>query len=400
MAVFAGLAGCQAKGDLSASPTDAASPAVDATAPSADASAYKAADGAGSKGSADEGRPVVIPPDAGFELSLDASAAVAIDAGTDSVPVPTCSPTSSLLHPRPAEALLIQDRSTAMAGPLDSGTTKWAASGSAIVTAATSGTAAWGMMLFPKPSANGECCQMPTNDLSPEAEIAPSTASAGSMSNLLAQTLATGIGRPIASALVQGANYLLGRATSTAKYLVLIAAGEPTCASDALCSGASTGDYARTKDAVTRSASLLGIPVAVVAVGLVGTNNALQPGQAQQLFSDLAKAGGMPNTAPGQPSYYAVESAGGLTTALNVIAGQMRSCSFGLATRLDGSASGEVTMSEVRIAQDPTHQDGWDLGDDRASVVLYGKACAAVRAAAEPVSIQFVASCPSPNPVI
>jgi hypothetical protein len=378
LVVFAGLAGCQStEGDLAGVAVDAALP----------------------PGRFDAAGALVIPPDASLAPAFDAGQVLAIDAGA-TPPPPTCSPTVSVLHPRPAEALLIQDRSTAMAEPLASGsTTKWTASSAAIASAVGPATA-WGMMLFPKPSASGECCPMPTSDLSPEVEVPPGVASAAPINNLLAQTTATGTGRPIARAIVQGANYLAARTTSTGKYLVLIAAGEPTCASDALCSGANTADHTRTKDAVTRAASLLGIPVAVVAVGLASTNNSLQPGPVQQLFSDLAKAGGMPNTIPGQPPYYSADSASELAAALGAVGGQMRSCSFALATSLDAGASGEVTMSDVRIPQDPTHQDGWDLGDDRASVVLYGKACSAARAASEPVSIQFSTSCASSHPVI
>jgi hypothetical protein len=253
------------------------------------------------------------------------------------------------------------------------------------------------MMLFPKVGADGDCCQMPTSDVAPgvEVEVAPGVGSAALLA-ILADASPSGVGRPLARAIVQAANYLSARTTSTAKYVVLVAGGEPTCSSDGLCSGASTADFARTKDAVTHAASLLGIPVAVAAVGLASTSNSLQPGPTQQLFADLAKLGGMANTTPGQPAYYAAGSADELTTVLAAIVAQLKSCSFALTEPYDGHAEAQVSLSNVRLAQDPTHQDGWDFADAGTSIVLYGKACAAARSALATVSLQLLPSCPIP----
>jgi hypothetical protein len=375
-----GLVACQSAGSIGYEPV------ADAgwTPRSSDSGVPKAADAT----------TIALAIDGGLPPSVDAGAAPSADTGSPAG-TPACLPSISTLAARPAEALLVQDRSTAMAEPLASGSSKWAATAAGLGTAVASGTVAWGMMLFPKVGADGDCCEMPTSDVAPEVEVAPTVAPAALLATF-AETPATGVGRPLARAIVQAANYLSARTTSAAKYLVLVAGGEPTCSSDGLCSGASTADFARTKDAVTHAGSLLGIPVAVAAVGLTSTSNSLQPGPIQQLFGEMAKLGGMANTAPGQPAYYAASSADELAAGLAAIVAQMKSCSFALPVPYDWRAEAQVTLSDVRLAQDPTHQDGWDFADAGTSIVLYGKACAAARAASAPVALQLLPSCSIP----
>jgi hypothetical protein len=359
----------------------------------ADAAITRKADAAGTK--AGDASTLITLPDAGFApISIDGGARSAIDAGTPGAEA-NCLPTVTALRPRPAEVLLVQDRSTTMAEPLAAGS-KWSASAAAVASVAGLGTANWGMMLFPKAYSDGECCQMPASGLPADIEVAPSAASAAALATTFEQKAATGIGRPMARAITQAADYLSARTTSTAKYLVVAAAGEPTCSGDGLCSAASTSDATRTKDAVTHAASRLGIPVAVVAIGLATSSNALQPSATQQLFADLAKLGGMPNTAPGQPGYWAAGTTDELASALSAIAAQAKSCSFALPTTFNGNADAQVSLSDVRLSRDSTRQDGWDFSDDGTSLVLYGKACTAARTASGAVTLQLQPSCSVP----
>jgi hypothetical protein len=333
--------------------------------------------------------------DAGIRLSLDGGIPRSVDGGAPAGPVlADCVPSSFTLPARPAEAVLVQDRSSAMAESLATDTTKWAASVSALASATASSAALWGLMLFPKPSALGECCAMPTDDLAPEVEVAPRAQAAAEIGMALALANPAGIGRPLARAIVQGGNYLSTRTTTTSKYLVLVVAGEPTCSGDGVCSAANVTDYARTKDAVTHVSSLLRIPVAVAAVGLTASANSMQPAQAQLLFTELAKLGGMPNTTPGQPSYYPAASAAELEGALASIAAQMRSCSFALAGQAAATSEAQVTVGDVRVPRDTGHENGWDFGDGGSSVVLYGKPCTDLRSAPSPSSIQLATLCP------
>ena len=308
----------------------------------------------------------------------------------------TCTVGTTTLHPRPAEVLLVLDRSSSMADAAG-GTSKWNAAVTAIessVQAGQDGTA-WGMMLFPKSSGDSACCQMPTNDLLPIVEVAPALRSAQAISAALAQSTPAGIGAPTARALLQAANSLLARATSTSKFIVLATGGEPTCASDALCDGASTTDYTRTKETVAHVASVLGVPVAVVGIALPPTNSNFQPNGRLQLFTDLANLGGMANTTVGQPAYYAAGNAADLAAALGTLRSQMASCSFALPSPVAWPDDVAVLLSENRIAKDASHQDGWDYGDSGTSVVLFGQPCSDARNLTGGASLAFVTGCPA-----
>jgi hypothetical protein len=352
-------------------------------------------------GSADAGSRPTSPDAAAWAPSMDAprivlaaDARAAVDADLASG---ACTPLVSPLQPSPPEALLVVDRSTGMAEPLSNGGSKWLASSAGVVAATKSTTVAWGMMLFPKLGADGACCQMPTNDLLPEVEVAPSPAASPTMDTVLAGADAVGVGRPVSRAIVQAGNYLSLRASGTTKYIVLLASGEPTCPTDGVCSiGATTTDDEGAKDAVTHVASLLTIPVGVVAVGLASSTNSLQPGPAQQFFTDLAKLGGLPNTSAGQPAYYAAATAGEIAAALSALAAQMDSCTFAVPALATSRPVSEVTIAGARVARDTSHQNGWDFADYGTSVVLFGKACAAARAASGAVEVQLTTSCPSP----
>jgi len=353
--------------------------------------------------------PIAIKMDAanGFQQPFADAAAyfLAVD-GAMAVPPPsapppppgTCAVQTTTLYPRPAEVLLALDRSTAMAPLIASaGTSKWAATIAGVESAvlASQDATAWGLMLFPKSTGDSTCCQMPADDLSPTVEVAPTAQSAPSISAVLAQDSPAGVGTPTARALIQAANYLAARSTSTSKYLILATGGEPTCASDGLCSGAASTDYARTKDAVTHVASVLDIPVAVVAVALPTASNSYQPSVLLQLFTDLANLGGMPNTTPGQRAFYAIASASDLATALGTLNAQMTSCSFALRDPIVWPDDVAVLLSENRIARDTSRQDGWDYGDNGTSIVLYGKPCDDARSLAGGASLSFVTACPA-----
>jgi hypothetical protein len=294
--------------------------------------------------------------------------------------------------------LLVLDRSATLADPIATdGTSKWTATVSGIESAvlASQDTTAWGMMLFPKSTGYSSCCQMPTNDLLPEVEVGPALQAASSISAALAQNMPTGMGTPTARALIQAANYLTARSSSTSKYIVLATGGEPTCASDGVCTGATTADYTRTKDTVAHVASVLGIPVAVAAIALPAAGNSLQPSGLLQLFTDLANLGGMPNTTPGQPAYYAIAGASDLVTTFGNLHAQMTSCSFALSGPVTWPDNVAVLLADNRIAQDTSHQDGWDYEDSGTSVVLFGKPCDDARSLNGLASLDFVTACPA-----
>ncbi len=342
-------------------------------------------------------------------LTIDAAAyASVVDGGQAGSPVPpgspdpTCSLATTTLYPRPAEVLLIIDRSTTMAEPIAAdGTSRWSTTVAAVASAvlASQGATAWGVMLFPKSSGDAACCQMPASNLTPLVEVAPDLGSTQVIAATLAQGTPTGIGTPTARALVQAANFLLARGTSTSKYIVLVTGGEPTCASDTLCDGASSPDDSRSKETVAHVASVLGIPVAVAAVALPPATGNLQPNGLMQLFIDMANLGGMPNTAAGQPAYYAANGTTDLVAALGTLGEQTTSCSFALPGVVTWPDSATVLMSDHRVARDTSHQEGWDFGDSGTSVVLFGKSCHDARSLNGLATLELVTACPT-TPVV
>ncbi|HEX7506564.1 MAG TPA: hypothetical protein VF550_07315 [Polyangia bacterium] len=350
---------------------------------------------------------IVFKSDAASSLQPSRDASVnspSVDGGQSTynpppvVSVPGCTAGTTTLHPRPAEALLVLDRSSSMADTITAdGTSKWNAAVSAIESAvlASQDTTAWGMMLFPKGSGDSACCQMPANDLLPSVEATPALQSAQAIAAALAQSSPGGVGTPTARALVQAANVLLARATSTSKFIVLATGGEPTCASDGVCDGAATTDYTRTKETVAHVASVLGIPVAVVGIALPSASNSLQPNGRLQLFTDLANFGGMANTTAGQPAYYSTGTTADLGAALGSLSSKMTSCSFALPNPVAWPDNVAVLFAENRIAQDTSHQEGWDYGDRGTSVVLFGQPCDDARKLAGRASLDFVTGCPA-----
>jgi hypothetical protein len=345
--------------------------------------------------------------DAGASASIDGAKAAGVD-GADhgeaaaGPPAAECVASTTALAVRPAEVLLVQDRSTAMATTFTAGgTTRWEATIAAIadVLDASEGATAWGLMLFPKSTGDGACCQMPGDDDMPAVEVAPKAGAALAISATLAGTLPTGVGAPTARALIQSANALAASTSSTSKYLVLLSGGDPTCASDMVCSDAATLDYARTKDSVAHIASMQGIPVAVVAIGLPASGNSYQRSNTQQLFVDLATSGGMPNTGKGQPAYYRGDDPDQLRDALVTLQTKMKSCTFAIAEPVAWPDGATLKVDGAPVARDTAKQDGWAYGDSGTSVVLYGKPCESYRDSVTPPTVELTTYCPS-SPVI
>lgn len=344
--------------------------------------------------------------DAGIAIAMDGAASAAVDlggAGGLGPAAPDCMAGSTILAMRPAEVLLVQDRSSSMAATITTGgTTKWEALTTALgrVFESTSAATAWGLMLFPKPSGDATaCCQMPTNDNKPVLEVAPSPQAGQAIINALEGATPNGNGTPTARALIQGANALAARTTSTLKYMVLVSAGDPTCASDNTCNSSATLDDTRTKDAVSHIASVQGIPVGVVAIGLPTSSNSYQRSPTQQLFVDLANAGGMPNVTKGQPAYYQADTPDQLLGALTGLQGKMRSCAFAIASPVALPDGASVKVDGVTIARDNTKQDGWAFGDGGTSVVLYGKLCESYRNSSVRPTLELATTCTA-NPVV
>ena len=73
----------------------------------------------------------------------------------------------------------------------------------------------------------------------------------------------------------------------------------------------------------------------------------------------------------------------------------MTSCSFALPGPVAWPDNVVVILSETRIPQDLSRQNGWDYADRGNSVVLFGKPCDDVHNMAGRASLSFVTACPA-----
>src|SRR4051794_12870332 len=125
---------------------------------------------------------------------------------------------------------------------------------------------------------------------------------------------------------VQGAvSYLTGLADQNPKYLLLATDGQPNCAT---ATGLNTDDSTGTRQAVA-DALAANIPTFVVGIGNTG---------AAATLDQVAIAGGRPQTG-GATSYYQVNDAAALSSALGTIVGQAASCTFNIGPAPDGTTA-------------------------------------------------------------
>jgi len=178
---------------------------------------------------------------------------------------------------------------------------------------------------------------------------------------------------------VQGAvSYLTGLADQNPKFLLLATDGQPNCAT---ANSLNTDDSAGTQQAVA-DALAAGIPTFVVGIGNTG---------AAATLDQVAIAGGRPQTG-GTTSYYQVNDAAALGSALGTIVGQAASCSFNIGPAPDGTtATGLGVFGDgAKIPMDPAN--GWSFKDTgMTTIILNGSICDQVMAGTvHDVTVAFV----------
>ena len=162
---------------------------------------------------------------------------------------------------------------------------------------------------------------------------------------------------------IQGATtYLTGVTDTNPKFMLLATDGQPNCAT---ATSLQTDDSAGTQQAVA-DALTAGIPTFVVGIGNTG---------AAATLNQLAVAGGRPQTG-GATSYYQVNDAAALSSALGTIVGQAASCSFNIGAPPDGTTAAGLGVfgDGNRIMMDPTN--GWSFKDaTMTTIILNGPIC-------------------------
>lgn len=300
-------------------------------------------------------------------------------AGSSPVDNGECAQQSVVVGSKPADVLLVLDRSKSMIEnfvPPD-GASRWEAVVPALkaVISETNATVSWGLKLFPE--GEGKSCAEGSVTEAIPVPIMP--ANAGAVVDAISSTMALGNGTPTGEAIEKATAYLAGRAAES-QFILLATDGDPSCPDDA-------EDYAIEAIAAAKSA---GFPVYVVGV--------LDPEKDQSKFETLnamAEAGGTARTdGEDGDKFYQAYSQEELTRALEAVTGQVVSCDFELASKPPVPGNVAVKVNGEWLSRDPSKAQGWDYtSDEYEAIRLQGDACEALKKAKEN-EVDIIFGCP------
>ncbi len=112
-----------------------------------------------------------------------------------------------------------------------------------------------------------------------------------------------------------------------------------------------------------------------IATFVVGLDGDAEPAERMAL-DEMARAGGRPNTTPGEPAYYSARRPEQVRAALGTIERSITRCTLRSPSRPDDPDAIAVAIDGVTIPRDRTHLSGWDWGDmSFAQITFFGAAC-------------------------
>jgi len=296
-----------------------------------------------------------------------------------------CARQDFALQGRPAEILIVLDRSGSMKEKPSgsSGGSKWSlvVPGVNEVVTATNATVSWGLKVFPE--GEGDECAVDSVTSSITVPVAPTNAQA--VTDAVTATTPEGNGTPTGDAVNAGVAYLKGLPDSNPKFILLATDGEPSCAGT---NKSGTAARALAVKAVTDAAAA-GIKTFVVGV-------ATTKDSATQVLNDLAVAGQMARTDMTAPAtkYYLASTKEELVKSLELITGQAASCVFDLTKAPPDPSNIAVHINDVGAPKDPSHMNGWDYTDaSYTRVEVFGSWCDQIKGASAN-AVNFVLGCP------
>jgi von Willebrand factor type A domain len=323
---------------------------------------------AGSNGSGSGGSGMGAPS---FELP-DASST---PPPASNKPDASCGFQDYMLERRPAELLMVLDRSGSMREPANfmTLTSKWDETVPALneTIMKTAATVSWGMKMFPVGLV--ACSTTDGVDVPIAANNAPM------MLATIAGTMPLGNGTPTRYAIQKAVAHLKATPTNTPRYILLATDGEPNCA-DGMTNALVDPDGA--VEAI-RMAAADGFKTFVIGI-------ATQFGDANMTLNRMAEAGGEPRM--GDPRYYPVASRAELVNALSLITGKVADCVFPLDKLPPSPNDVAVDVNGMRVNRDPTKMNGWDYTANNMAIQIHGPACEAIKNANAQVKITF--GCP------
>jgi von Willebrand factor type A domain len=318
---------------------------------------------------------------------------VSDDGGPDSGEVANgvCSNQAFDLQRKPAEILIVLDRSASMNDPPDGQPTgspsKWSlvVPGVNEVVTTTASAVSWGLKVFPE-GEGSECVAASVTSAIP-VPIAPNNASA--VTGAVTATTAAGNGTPTGDAIKAAVTYLQTLTDPNPKFILLATDGEPSCAGTTKNSTtARTYAVQAVKDAVTA-----GFKVFVVGVATTKTT-------ATQALNDMANNGGeaRADSNPLATRFYLASTKDELVTSLQTITGQVASCTFDLTAVPPDPTNIAVHVGSTKAPQDTSKVNGWDYtGTDLKQIQIYGTWCDQIKAS-NASTVNFVFGCPGQPP--
>jgi hypothetical protein len=332
-----------------------------------------------------------------FDSSVDAPIDAGLDA-PDAIDAPdaplSCVPGHFTLVRGSVEVMFVIDRSGSMALNLDgtmSPPRRWDVLHDAL--AATlppyESSLQMGAYAFPRrfDGSFARSCQ-----ITPAIDVAPGLGNAAAVLNILATTDPWGA-TPTASALEFAGSTMLSRLSlDHSATIVLSTDGGPNCnvmldvatctctsvdpMGQPSCFGMPTNclDDVRSTQTVATLASQ-GIPTFVI-----GLDADAEPAERMAL-DEMARAGGRPNTQPGQFAYYSARQPDQVRAAFDTIERSITRCTLRSPSRPDDPNAITVSLDGSTIPRDATHANGWDWTDTTfGRIAFFGAACDAVAA--------------------
>jgi hypothetical protein len=345
-------------------------------------SVRRAADGAGPQ------LPAPGPSASPTQPSAANTAQLLPDDAPPSAPAANCGLQTFDVMRRPADVLLVLDRSGSMRDAPDGdddeddedGPSKWDLTVPALtqVVAETNAAVSWGMKLFPEGQDTEECSDATITDT---IHVPLAAANSAAVLQAIGGTTPDGDGTPTGDALRAATRYLSALPGSNPRYIVLATDGEPSCSPD----GEGQDDARPYAVSAVREALAAGIPVFVVGV-------ATSDDDATDALNDMAEAGGMPrpDSSPLGTRYYLANTQGELVSALRAITGEVASCVFPLGSPPPVPNNIGLRLDGELLPRDPSRQDGWEyLGDGYGAVEVYGPACTQIQASTRAVQVIY-----------
>jgi hypothetical protein len=320
-------------------------------------------------------------------------------AGSGGTGANTCGVQTFNLERKPAEVLLVLDRSASMKDPPE-GTTetqpKWALLIPALleVVQATGDTLSWGLKRFPEDGPeqdDAEACSAGSVTDTIDVEIAEQNTEA-----MLAGINATndgGDGTPTGDAMKQAVAYLESRAglNDYNRYVLLATDGEPSCINVTATSAGQEGQEEARPYAVAAINDAVSKSFRTFVVG-IGTNNE----NAKATLNAMALAGGVPAACanPLDDCFFLGNSREQLTADLLGIATNIATCTFMLTATPPDPNNVRVELDATKIDRDMARANGWEYQDAGQTIIeVHGAACDAIKmSGAANVQIKF--GCP------